>query len=341
MNSQTKHLNTWVAGWIASRKLPKSTRWEALAGDGSTRSFYRIRGPDQTHILLFDRDWILSKDYPAHQAYLAERGIPVPEFLTVDPGAGCLVMQDLGDELLQFRILAEPERKSEWLRRATRLLADLHGRTYPVPADLPVSTRSFDQAKLFQEFLFTEEHLVRGLLKLSPWSNAQKQTVEAFCGNLASIRPLVFAHRDYHTRNLLVIGEALVMIDFQDARLGPPHYDLASLLYDAYVPVPEEEKRALVALYTKSLKAYPGLEQAIDFPRFDSDLAQIAFQRVVKAAGSFASFFTRYAKRTHLPYLRPALESARGLRGHVPAELADVIDIERWLEKVQQLDLAG
>jgi aminoglycoside/choline kinase family phosphotransferase len=311
-------------------------RVEALAGDGSTRCFYRLHASKQTYVVLFDREWIFSKDYPAHQAYLAQCDIPVPDFLEADPDQGCLVMQDLGDELLQHRILAEPESKMDWLRQATSLLAHLHGKTFPVPPELPVSTRSFDRKKYFDEMLYTEEHLMAGYLKLPRWTPSERSEIEAFCGRLAEIPPPVFAHRDYHTRNLLVAADELYMIDFQDARLGPPHYDLASLLYDAYVPVSEEEKRELTDLYLSDLEMYPELTAALRLKTFTDDLERTAFQRVVKAAGSFASFFTRNGKKTHLPYLRPALESARELQKN-RADIPRAFAIERWLEALEDV----
>lgn len=132
------------------------------------------------------------------------------------------------------------------------------------------------------------------------------------------------------------------MIDFQDARLGAPHYDLVSLLYDAYVPISKDEKRELTDLYLRELGNYPKLRKEIDTSHFDEHLTQVAFQRVVKAAGSFASFYTRYAKPTHLPYLRPALESALELQQNskfIPAEMRGVFDIGRWLSALDRLNM--
>lgn len=342
MNTLPNQVNTWIEQWISTHGTLKPVEVEALAGDGSVRSFYRLRASDKTYVLLFDRDWTFSKDYPAHQAYLASCGIPVPKFLAVDTVAGCLVMEDLGDELLQSRILTSPEDRMRWLRKATMLLAHLHGKTFPVPADLPVATRSFDRKKYFDELSFTIEHLCDKFLKLPPLSGTQIQALDGFCDQIAKIRPLVFSHRDYHTRNLLVVGDELYMIDFQDARMGSPHYDLASLLYDAYVPVSKEEKRELTDLYLKELGNYPRLRKEIDTSHFDEHLAQVAFQRVVKAAGSFASFYTRYAKPTHLPYLRPALQSALDLQRNskfIPPEIRGVFDIENWLRTIEKMNI--
>jgi N-acetylmuramate 1-kinase len=301
MSNQAK-----LENWLTSQGIATDFSLRRLAGDGSTRSFYRLSSKKGSFIVLHDPEWTLSQDYPRHQKFLKERGLPVPAFYETDPKAGVLMMEDLGDELLQFRLLAKPADKMSWLHSCAALLSDLHGKTYPVPKDLPVSTRSFDEQKYFDEMGFTLEHLHEKYLGLPAFSDTKKRNLRNFCGKLASFRPLVFCHRDYHTRNLLLHREKLVMIDFQDARLGSPHYDVASLLYDAYVPVTESERRQLFETYKKGFPLYP-LGKEISWDRFEEELSWVAYQRTIKAAGSFASFFTRYGKKTHLPYLIPLI----------------------------------
>jgi aminoglycoside/choline kinase family phosphotransferase len=243
-------------------------------------------------------------------------------------------MEDLGDVLLQSRLLSHPVEKTAWLEEATRLIARLHGSTFPVPPHLPVATRAFDARKFADELGFTFEHLHQGLLKLPAPEPSLLKSVEAYCSELAAIRPQVFCHRDYHTRNLLVHEGRLRLIDFQDARLGPPEYDLASLFFDAYVPITETERASLLALYQRVLTSFP-LGAQIDWDGFETRLDRVAFQRVVKAAGSFASFFTRYGKRTHLPYLLPALEMAQALQTKLGDEVP-ALPLALWIRKASE-----
>src|SRR4051812_31061314 len=110
-NTLEDRLRVWLSGWLSKQRLSTNFQVLPLAGDGSPRPFYRIRIPDKTFVLLSEPAWILSKDYPAHQAYLRKLGIPVPEFLAIDEKIGALLMEDMGDELLQTRLLARPDQR--------------------------------------------------------------------------------------------------------------------------------------------------------------------------------------------------------------------------------------
>ncbi len=331
-------IEVWIANWLSKERLPTDFSVLLLLGDGSNRSFYRILTPSKSYILISDPQWVQTQDYPAHQSFLNKNGIPVPEFFHLDPNQGFLLMQDLGDELLQIRIAKKTEPPLFWLNRAVSLLADLHGKTFPVPADLPVAQRFFDSEKYFSEFEFTLEYLHLKLLNQSKLSQSQLQELQLFCQNISQMTPAVFSHRDYHCRNLLVLNTQLVMIDFQDARMGPPHYDLASLLYDAYEPITDTERAELLKLYREKLSKFP-VSQKIDWPIFESNLHQVAFQRTIKAAGSFASFFIRFGKTTHWPYLSPGLTSALELQKKGVGVKSSVIDLQKWITLVSQIKI--
>lgn len=323
-----------IEDWLSKQGFLKPVLITHLLGDGSSRNFYRVSVPaNQTsYILLSDPDWKLTQDYPAHQAALKKSGIPVPEFVVSDPSHGFLLMQDLGDELLQMHLVKHPGQKVTWLVQAVELLANLHGKLFPVSASLPVSQRRFDEEKYFQEFCFTFEHLREKFLKLPPVSREGLLVVRSFCAGLDAFKPWVFCHRDYHCRNLLVHENALWMIDFQDARLGPPVYDLASLLYDAYFPLTEDLRNLLLAAYRNTLSSYSVFSE-IDWNSFQKELGLVAYQRTLKAAGSFASFFNRFQKKTHLPYLKPALLMAKELetRWAIPEPVATTFEIDKMI----------
>lgn len=326
----------WLTHWLTSQRISTPELVELLAGDGSTRKFFRLHfsgAAPKTLILLSDPDWIFSKDYPAHQAYLAAQQLPVPKFLVVNPQLGTLVMEDVGDEYLQYRLAKEKNPAPFW-EAATKLIAHFHGKTYPVPPALPGAQRRFDRQKLADEMKFTVEHLTVGFLGLAAPSPEAWNKIEVFCETLASYKPWVLCHRDYHSRNLMVHEEELVLIDFQDARLGPPQYDLASLLYDAYAPLDDKNREHLTQLYLDTLAKYAVVKE-ISVSDFRSHLRAVAFQRLLKAAGSFASFFTRYKKTSHLSYLIPSLSSALKLQ-HADSFLEPLFPTALYLDTVKE-----
>ncbi|MFM8312693.1 MAG: aminoglycoside phosphotransferase family protein [Deltaproteobacteria bacterium] len=333
-----KPIQVWISEWLSKSGLSTDFSVSLLLGDGSTRSFYRVSTSKKNFILISDPQWIQTQDYPAHQKFLIDLKIPVPEFYIADPENGFLLMQDLGDELLQHRISKNPDQKLIWLKKSATLLAELHGETFPVPTSVPVTTRFFDTEKYLAEFQFTFEHLSQKLLNQPKLSESQISALKTFCNSISSFQPLVFTHRDYHCRNLLVFNEHLVMIDFQDARMGPPHYDLASLIYDAYVPLNDTERKEILNIYQDRLSQFPVSKQ-IHWPSFERELKAIAFQRTVKAAGSFASFFIRFGKTTHWPYLIPALTSAQRLQAEGFGVNPQVINLENWITLISQIKI--
>ncbi|MCB0416011.1 MAG: phosphotransferase [Bdellovibrionaceae bacterium] len=320
----------WASRWLSKLggDLPPSWELFRLAGDGSTRQFFRLQFGSESRVVLYDPGWRFTKDYAAHQSFLMERGLPVPKFGEVDPDAGFLIMEDLGDVLAQSRI--QGSEKKTWLERCVRLLAELHGKTFPVPETLPAFGRAFDREIYGRELRFTIEHLRVGLLGVN--APADLKPIDTFAKSLEKIGPRVFCHRDYHTRNLLVHDEALHLIDFQDARMGPAAYDLCSVLYDAYVPIETDLREELVELYQQELSRF-ALSKKIDWPNFREELRRVAYQRTLKAAGSFASFFTRYGKKTHLPYLHPCFDNILSLQSVAPT-LHACFPVEEWLPKI-------
>ncbi len=335
MTTLDDRLSRWLSDWLSKNHLSPDFQVTPLAGDGSPRPFFRVHVTGRSFVLLSEPNWTLSKDYPAHQACLKKAGIAVPGFFAINTQLGALLMEDLGDELLQSRLLSDKSAKMPWLEKCAALLAKLHGATFPVRTDLPVSTRRFDAKKYFEEFQFTFEHLHKGLLKQGEIPPEILEETRVFTREIERFQPEVFSHRDYHTRNVLVFKDELVLIDFQDARLGPAEYDLASLFYDAYIPLNESERETLLAVYKTALGHFP-LAAQIDWHLLPQRLDQIAFQRTVKAAGSFASFFTRYQKKTHLPYLIPALTAAKSLQKKLGSKVPS-LPIEEWLEQCKQV----
>lgn len=313
-----------------------------LAGDASVRRFYRLfpaTGP--TEILM---DTGAAFDEPGDPFCLTARflrrtGLPVPELVGVDGRSGLVLLEDLGDTMLEGcfppdRRMTAGDRGLESLyERAVDLVVELQAiDTDRLPADLPARRLCFDREKLFGELQFFHRHFFGGLLGLS-LSTGDEGRLQAFyrrlAGQVADLRPRVFCHRDFHSRNLMVRHGGLVMVDFQDARQGPEAYDLVSLLRDCYVePGPDLEAR-LLRRYLERRPAAGGEAGFLD------GYELTALQRGIKAAGTFAF---QAAERGNLRYLAAlpltarnlgrafdALSEHRGAAGILLPRLADAV----------------
>jgi aminoglycoside/choline kinase family phosphotransferase len=147
--------------------------------------------------------------------------------------------------------------------------------------------RSFDVPLLMWEFdHFLEYGIVARQGKLMcaddhlPIRGEFKKIAELLAG-----QPRVFVHRDYHSRNLMVDGERLGVIDFQDALMGPAMYDLASLLRDAYIELDESLIDRLIDRYLDGLATHRQVWTNREAFRRLFDFTSI--QRNLKAAGRF------------------------------------------------------
>lgn len=226
-----------------------------LFGDASTRAYYRILQADgQTAVLMAMPEGNMSvseeitnlKTPPAElpfiniQRYLASRRLPVPAILHFSPKDRWLILEDVGDvKLADVAAQASPEEKRKRYGEAIDLLIRLQREAAADPACVAFQ-RSFDATLFNWEFDHFWEYyfeLHPGAAQPDPAETEQfrKETRE-ITAELLKI-PRVFTHRDYQSRNLMVRNGRLVMIDFQDALMGPRIYDLVALLRDSYVDV--------------------------------------------------------------------------------------------------------
>jgi tRNA threonylcarbamoyl adenosine modification protein YjeE len=295
-----------------------------IQGDASTRSYERLTREGATYIFMNSpkrpdgpavRD---GKPYSAI-AHLAEnvtpfiamahalrgRGFSAPAIFAADREAGLLVIEDLGEELF---VEDDPSAPIETrYEAATDLLAELHGDTSP--AAVPVEPGVDYQLPHYdmEAFLIEAELLLDWYLpKLGVKINDIKRN--AFRSHWQELLlPLTrgaqtWSLRDFHSPNLLWLPERegvarVGLLDFQDAVMGPTAYDLASLLQDARVDVPEMMEIALLSRYVRA-RMRKGTFDASDFAR---GYATLAAQRASKILGIFA----RLERRDHKPqYLR-------------------------------------
>jgi len=121
--------------------------------------------------------------------------------------------------------------------------------------------------------------------------------IQSSCEKLDQSTPMVFTHRDFHSKNIFRGGHIWNIIDFQDARLGLPWYDLVSLVYDPYVSIPRDLREKVVAEYVQASKQ----------PFVENLYYLQAFQRTVKAMGTYLTVISDRQLPEYLDALKQAL----------------------------------
>lgn len=285
-----------------------------LAGDASARSFYRVALGAGTAVLMTRDEPAPEEDrlYIEVRDHLAACGVSIPGLYDWDRERGIVLMEDFGDLTLEERLRsADAGERRRLYRLAVDAMLSIQISGTCSPRDCIAFHRAFDEAKLMDELDFFLRHAVEGLFGASPSSGEREEIRAGFaelCRRLAAM-PRVLNHRDYHSRNLMVTGDRLGIVDFQDARMGPCQYDLASLLRDSYT-VLDEPFRAEMAAYYLDASRDRGMEWR-DRDEFAERLDLAGLQRNLKACGTFGYMSVVRGSRRYLGAIGPTLAYVR------------------------------
>jgi aminoglycoside/choline kinase family phosphotransferase len=291
----------------------KGARVVPLTGDASDRRYFRIQLRDElSQVLAVHPGPIEFAALPFVNVcqLLTAMPVPVPALLGHSDALGIIALQDLGDVTLQAHLgAASPADHRALYRQAVSLVETLQRRgTELASPDYAPYRIAFDVEKLTWELQFFTKHFLeayRGAALSPSQRDALAAEYAAIVEELAA-EPRVLCHRDYHSRNLMLKEGTLYIIDFQDARMGPDTYDLASLLRDSYVDFTEEEVAELIAFFL-ALKGERERSSAEFTRRFDL----MALQRNLKALGTFGFQTTSRANPVYIQYMPRTLNYAR------------------------------
>lgn len=321
---RTVHLGDWLIGQLACH-APEHPRnhpfvLEAASADASFRRYFRITLPDASTRIVMDAP-------PEHEdcrpflkvaSLFRAAGVHVPEVYGHDLAQGFLLLSDLGKTM--YLDALDANTAPRLYRQANTALVDIQRASQA--GVLP----EYDRALLARELdLFPDWYVARHLgVTLSEEQQATLRSVfeKILANNLAQAK--VFVHRDYHSRNLMVCGDAYPanpgIIDFQDAVYGPITYDLVSLYRDAYINWEEADELDFVIRYWEQARA-AGLPVGPDFDAFYRDYEWMGAQRQIKVLGIFARLCHRDGKAGYmndmprvLAYLRRTCERYLDLR---------------------------
>jgi N-acetylmuramate 1-kinase len=311
------------SGWSEARR-------EFLQGDASIRAYERLTKVDGTTAILmispprpdgpivrYGKPYAaIARLSPDIRAYIAMTGglrglgYSAPELIAYSVEDGLALIEDLG----QATVIEEGVPNGSRYAEAVALLVDLHGRD--LPDSLPAGEDIYRLPTYDAEAMLVEVELVidwyaPAVAKVTVPSGARMQFLAIWRELLQPVLAgrMTWTLRDYHSPNLhwLPQREGLArvgLIDFQDAVIGPPAYDLASLLQDARVDVSDDLEMRLAALYVRRRSA---VDPDFDAQRFAAAYAVMGAQRATKILGLFARLDKRDGKPQYLAHL-PRIE---------------------------------
>ena len=292
-----------------------------LAGDASSRRYFRVVANDKSYVLMswepFDKN-----NYPllSVHSHFQKHAVNVPSIFEFSESEGLLLQEDLGDLTLERKFWENlnPENILPFYQMAIDELVKIHFHATADRSPCSAFQMEFDHAKLMWELNHAFDHLFRkmlGVIKSDEEASPILEELSALATYLAN-QPKHIAHRDYHSRNLMVRLNKIYVIDWQDARLGSITYDLTSLLKDPYVALNTDLEKTLIRYYLQQARTF--LSPSFDEANFMRVYNVQAFQRCFKAVGTFTGMFNTKTDRRYLKHILPALETINSILPHIP-----------------------
>ncbi len=294
-----------------------------MTADASFRSYERLHAPDGSSAILMNAPPDTNEGvdiFVTIAGILSGYGYSAPRILAQDVAGGLLLIEDLGDDLYARLCRSRPQLEPPLYEAAVDLLIDLSRQ--PRPTGL----QPYSDAVYRREAGLVTDWYLRGSATSGRHASPEQylNLVSDACAAAAPFDP-VLVMRDYHAENLLWLpdrhGVARVgLLDFQDALLGHPAYDLVSLLEDARRDTSPALQQAMKQRYIAGT--------ATDPQAFEYAYCALGAQRNLKIVGIFARLFLRDGKAGYLGLIPRVW-------GHLQRDLAhpDLKDLRRWVEQ--------
>lgn len=290
-----------------------------LTGDASTRRYYRIESANNSYVAcLGDPTGKAEINFITLQNVYNENKVRVPKIYDKNLEMGYILEEDLGNQTLLYKLASSDslEERDLYIKSIEELIK-IHLIDVSKYDAENFTKNSFDQQKLLYEVNFTLEYFIKNFLEHRITKKQQEVLSEGFsdlCKNLDSDYK-VLTHRDYHSRNIMIKNNDLVLIDFQDSRMGIPQYDLVSILEDCYYSLNNDNKDFLIEFYWNNFLNEKSEQTREEFYKL-YDLMTI--QRVFKAIGSFSYIYDLRKDKRYLKYIGYAFEKIRTLLDRYP-----------------------
>ena len=280
--------------WLEIQLKHQPFSINALTSDASFRRYFRLSTESRT--------WVVMDAPPQKETIqpfinvnqlLKNTNVPTLTIHAVDITQGFALLDDLGD-LMFLKALTSTNQDYLYSIAINTLIQMQQCTTTTLPV--------FDKQHMLNEMSLFPEWFLTAYLGLTLTRDEQQLLLTTFnwLAERLSKQPQVFIHRDYHSRNLMVISNdtlpKLSVIDFQDAMLGPITYDLASLLKDCYIQLSETSYYDLAGLFYQQ----QSMVHTWSMQTFLNELDYCGLQRHLKVLGIFCRLHLRDNKPNYL-----------------------------------------
>jgi NDP-sugar pyrophosphorylase family protein/aminoglycoside/choline kinase family phosphotransferase len=319
--------------------LHNSSQFEVylIGTGGSDRIYYRLnQGSSSLVMMQCQKDDPDLERHLLYTTFFRKYSVPVPELLSADEDHGnkaaavegdsaYAFFEDLGDVSLYtwLKFRKNHEQIETLYRHVLEMLSHLHYHVSRNVSECPLlASRLFDRDHLRWETDYFCERFVKGLLGIRLQHESELGSeLEALARRVDSFGKTI-VHRDFQSQNIMVTeGDIPRIIDYQGARMGPPAYDLASLLWDPYAALDDETRKRLIEHYILVSKGHA--RASFDEEAFIQTVLPCRLQRHMQALGAYAFLSTEKGKshfRKHIPpALRYLSEEASEVRKDYPA----------------------
>jgi len=316
MHTRENALNDWLNTILPNTEFAITP----LTGDASFRRYYRLQTPGSTQIIMdAPPDKIDLTPFLTIGQALRQQGFATPQAHAMDATQGFVLLDDFGDQLLLNAI--SDENADQLYRSALFTLANLQQCSIQTPKlNVFDNTLMLNELSLFRDW-FLERYL--GLTLQRDEELLLNDTYDWLVDQIAN-QPQVFVHRDYHSRNIMVIPPtnsadqpSLGIIDFQDAVCGPFTYDAVSLLKDCYIQWPREQISHWLTYFYEHLT----IPHQYSMAEFNQAFDLCGLQRHIRVLGTFCRLHLRDNKSNYLRdlpltyhYMMTCLEYYKELR---------------------------
>ena len=313
---------------------------QKLFGEASARQYFRVKTTRRSLIAMLlpegaqsvaeeitktDPSFIL-KELPFLnvQRYLQCGDIAVPAVFAQDATERLILLEDLGEISLEkcvavFSAREQSEQRLNVYKKAIDVMLEMQSLGEKRHENNCIAFhRRFSSELFLWELEHFREYGIEDRFQLQVNAEVREKLRDYFTEIAQKLAALPFGltHRDFQSRNLMLHQDRFYVIDFQDALLGPPHYDLVALLRDSYIDLSASERHELIHYYLARRTEYA--LSPLDAERFWHDFALMTLQRKLKDAGRFQFIATVKSNPNFLPYVTQTLSYVKEALAALP-----------------------